>query len=63
MVEHITPNDKTTVRFGHSLFYTHNYIKKIMLDLTLYLSIERDLVKFNITYYLLAWCNGSTIVF
>ena len=21
MVEHITPNDKTTVRFGHSLFY------------------------------------------
>ena len=22
MVEHITPNDKTIVRFGHSLFYT-----------------------------------------
>ena len=22
MVEHITPNDKMTVRFGHSLFYT-----------------------------------------
>ncbi len=22
MVEHITPNDKTTVRFCHSLFYT-----------------------------------------
>ena len=21
MVEHITPNDKMTVRFGHSLFY------------------------------------------
>ena len=33
MVEHITPNDKTTVRFGHSLFYTiiicGNYEQKI----------------------------------
>ena len=26
MVEHITPNDKTTVRFGHSLFYNNVYI-------------------------------------
>lgn len=26
MVEHITPNDKMTVRFGHSLFYNNVYI-------------------------------------
>lgn len=26
MAEHINPNDKMTVRFGHSLFYNNQYI-------------------------------------
>ena len=37
--------------------------KKIMLYLTLSLGVERTAFKFNITYYPLAWCNGSTVVF
>ena len=37
--------------------------KKIMLYLTLSLGVERTAFKFNIAYYPLAWCNGSTVVF
>ena len=37
--------------------------RKLMIDLTLSLGVEIDSVKFNITYYPLAWCNGSTVVF
>ena len=40
-----------------------SFSKKIMLYLTLSLGVEIDSVKFNITYYQLAWCNGSTVVF
>ena len=41
----------------------NSFSKKIMLYLTLSLGVEIDSVKFNITYYQLAWCNGSTVVF
>lgn len=42
MVEHITPNDKMTVRFGHSLFYTLVILRITMNLLNLTLHITRS---------------------